>query len=484
LGRVLDTRNEAVPGVSIMLTGGSALLKRKRESREEAEPASFPACEGTSANDGSYEIPAVPPGRFKFFVIERKPKEDRDFFDDLYGGQAVRALNAPFLVGAMNDVQVDVIVPSDEEGVIAGHVRDEQGEGVSGVKVLTVRRGGIMRRADTDRDGHYRISRIEGAGAELRFKHPDYAIPPLLAVPVGTTNADSIATRPACMRGRAVDGETGKPLSSFSVQLAGLKQERDHHHIPSLDVKIGTDRKTGGFEISGLPAGATTIEVSSDGRGTIAVRGIVVRAGETSDVGDIALHAGGVLEGCVRLNGAPTGAAIDVWVLEGTGVDSSAFFGRRDGIYKKADLSPGTYRFAATIRVPGTKQRLRRSRQAVIEAGKTTELNFEINATGTIRGVLRVPTGYALARVVVRDAAHSDPVPLHNPMEYSEQVLAEIDVTSEDGSFELRNLAPGDYSVSGGCANLVNGRPLEARQTSTTISLGDGEEAEVDLVVQ
>lgn len=205
---------------------------------------------------------------------------------------------------------------------LTGLVRDSStGLPVAGVAV-TARpssRASAAVRALTDAAGLYRLDALDPEegfydltaaprGAESAADSPPpYAARRLLGVDLSTGGVADFALSPAAalLRGRVTTPD-GRPLAAgalVTLQAAGLPPDEDP--LADLLFRTGAD---GRFAIPSLSTGAYRLGVSAEGYGSLA-RAVSI-AGASTDLGDLLLPGGAVLQGALRRHdGAPPSEA-------------------------------------------------------------------------------------------------------------------------------------------------------------------------------
>ncbi|MBN1899904.1 carboxypeptidase regulatory-like domain-containing protein, partial [Candidatus Sumerlaeota bacterium] len=242
--------------------------------------------------------------------------------------------------------------------------------------------------------------------------------------------------RGGIVTGRAVAHSSGEPVSRAEVTFSGQGFLADL--MPFIGKKTMTD-SSGGFEFQTVPAGMQTLKVSHDDYAMKMVENVNVEEGKTVDVGDVSLTSGGGIAGVVLdASSKPVPRAL----LMARG--SSGFHQQNtshDGEYAFEELSPGSYMVQL---IPDTSGLLSGNigntieKQAQVEEGKVTELNFILSP------------GYALSGQVSRKG---EPVQNVNVMYQLDDPLAPANeggsqMVDGDGHYEFQELQPGLYIIS------------------------------------
>ena len=291
------------------------------------------------------------------------------------------------------------------------------------------------------------------------------------------------------IRGRVVTLETGRPLRRAQVSLTSSElRERK---------TTGTNLR-GEFELTGLPAGRYTVNVTRSGylrtqygqrRPGPGGQGKVLElvAGQTLDKLEVALQRAAIISGRVAdENGEPVGN-VNVYAMR-----PQFYQGRREmarvasartddtGQYRILGLAAGTYTVLARIRetwsVPGPPKRM---------LGYSPTF---FPSTARAADTLRVTVGpgeeapstditlmFAPAASISGTAMRSDGTPLaggrvglnenyRGPFGSSFEGITDA-IIGADGSWQLRGIAPGDYELS------VSSESREGRSESARLNI-------------
>jgi protocatechuate 3,4-dioxygenase beta subunit len=284
---------------------------------------------------------------------------------------------------------------------------------------------------------------------------------------------------PGVIRGRVTAADTGKPLRRARISLRAASTS-------ARAVSMAATNAQGVFELKDVPPGSYYVSASRTGylelehgqrrprqRGLV----IVVNSKQTVERVDIALPRGGVIAGRIsdELGEPYPGVSVSVWevrYLNGRPVPFPAGTATTDdlGQYRIPGLLPGPYQvsarssenwrnekdetlgYAATF-YPGV---MADAAQTITlgTSQQRVDLDFAIAATRTarIRGRVVSATGVPLP---------GEPISLGASIRGSGFVMTagmKPARTESDGSFEIRDVSPGDYALStragGGYASL------------------------------
>ncbi len=297
-----------------------------------------------------------------------------------------------------------------------------------------------------------------------------------IEVIVGSTeNRGSIA-------GLVLDATTRQPIKDLFIQVAHVESSDE---LPPLHGHLEIDdSQQGAFLIEDISPGTATLWVSADGRGLQEVQ-VEVASGQTRNI-TVYLTAAAVLEGYVTLNGNPAqNASVSPWSVETQrnaikqGGSQNSAQTNKEGYYKIQGLKKGTYLVKFAVRLPDLPNSAQAFDQAEIElkAGRSTILDFDFGGSATVRGSFSHPDielSWYVA-VLTGDDAYPDG-PAH-----SGQKVASAWKVEDSGYYEIGNLPPGTYTVIGTCREKSDTGFVAVAEQSKTVTLGEGETAEVDF---
>jgi protocatechuate 3,4-dioxygenase beta subunit len=313
--RLREFTGEAVPGISLHLTGG------------EPDPLSRAA---TTAVDGTAEFPGLTPGEWHL----------QSSFPE-----GITSWNVSVHAG----LRTEIVLVHPARGVrVEGTVRDVSSRPVEGVTVtLSTMEGGVyaILKAKTDADGAYRFEGVRPGGwgvslsgnqAESGFSRSDR-----LFVPAGDAFRKDFVVG-SLLRGRVLDRTTRAPVAG--VQIQG--QQRGRY----LDT-VTTDAE-GAFRFDGLRPGTFELLLTRGGYGFTMVRDVEVPERgidvelEMSPAARLRMHitdaegrpvAGSISFG-VSPKSADQGTGLGPGTGLGTGIQADA-----DGNASYDQILPGSY---------------------------------------------------------------------------------------------------------------------------------------------
>jgi protocatechuate 3,4-dioxygenase beta subunit len=276
-GQVVDEAGQPVP---------SARVRANRDALAIWMPGQGEPVDG----EGRFELIGLEPGRHGV------------------GAEAPGFVPATATVELKSGEQVDGLVLRLARGAsIAGTVLDDRGRPVAGARVAgfrdrelgpNVRVQGIDADAavETDANGYFVLSGIEGEQVSLRAWAEGCASQTLAGVAVGTGNVTFRLDRLGRISGRLLDTE-GRPLAGSQVSArvfnGAVRSGGPSSRLPDLDRLGGGDAAEtdaeGRFELGGVRPGTVTLEARGPAHLPIEGYTVVVVAGAT--VANVTLRA-------------------------------------------------------------------------------------------------------------------------------------------------------------------------------------------------
>lgn len=353
------------------------------------------------------------------------------------------------------------------ESVLAGTVRDTEGNPVAGVKVDANGEDffGDGASAISGEDGRYRIDRL-GPGRykpEARTDGAEGMAKESVRLGIGESlDPVDIVVHPAALVRATVKVEGGGTCVEGSLLLTDSEAQ----------TRSGGTVKDGTVEVQAVRPGHYQVDVRCDGYAS-AEEYPALDVGEES-VTDLVYE--------VHPGKSVRGVLVDA---EGNGIGDGSVYARQDGpngMSRAQDRPDASGRFELEGLVPGTykvnawaedhPQPVEPITVVVPETGEAEELRIQLDAPGEIRGTVKDAEGNAMKGVTVA---------ARGPLWQGASVL-------DDGTFVIEGLRPGDYRVSaqgawwgdklrkpGASDDDVDGEPV------TVVA---GEVAEVQLVVE
>jgi hypothetical protein len=190
---------------------------------------------------------------------------------------------------------------------IAGRVRLAEGGPAAGARVVAWPRWPDPelppRQAVADAHGAFRVEALEPGSWDLVARGRRRGAARLADVRTGGAPVELALGRATRLRGRVVDGDTGAPVTPFTVVV----RQRMSAGAPLRTVAVLDP--AGRFEIDGLPEGAAWVVAVAPGHAPSAPLEVTLPSADApvAEV-ELALGAGGACEGLVRSRGS--GAAL------------------------------------------------------------------------------------------------------------------------------------------------------------------------------
>jgi hypothetical protein len=421
-GRVVDTDTLCVPNARVILI--SELDKQKDELLHAESPGAAETDE-----EGRFELAGIPAGTYYFLVAARTET----------GSQMLWAINDPLSVAAGEQLTgVEVVIRGKEEGVIEGHARDVEGNGIPDVTVLSwIREEHRAGRTTTDADGHYGFERLSEGRFEITFQHDDYELAFLDDVPVGTRDADIVMARKPSISGVVRDAATREPIEDFAIAVALEYATIPFRHDVPYREPQSYHSESGEFLVKIEAAGTVALKASAAGYAPQEITDIDVESGQNVTGIDFHLPRGNVVRGTVI-------AAVDSSPIEGARIylrdvpigaqqqarEVAAVTGA-DGSFVLRDVAAGEQIIGA-----GHPDFLPASVMVRVREGRETHVTISLEIAGMIAGYVTengLPSPGARIHLAGTDryyGYHMQPV-----------------TTDENGYYEFTSLAPGRYEM-------------------------------------
>ncbi|MBN1208525.1 MAG: carboxypeptidase regulatory-like domain-containing protein [Myxococcaceae bacterium] len=404
---VVRGTQEPLPLVELVLTAHG----RKLESWQRAEAPAEERVFATSDARGNFRVEGLAPGGY---LLEARAV-----------GHAREVLQGVKLPAAG-----PLTVALQVAGVIEGFVVDAQGNPAAGAEVQVSGRDPQV--VTTGQGGGFSVE-VEPGEHTVSARRGDEAgsLDRPVIVSAGRTVRDVWVRlgQGAVMEGRVVSRATGAPIAGASVDVSPYRQNGDSG-------RTVTDGE-GRFSVGRLAPGSYDLVVSAPGFSELARRGLTVASGERFAV-ELQLTSTGAAEGQVRdTAGQPVqGAQVTGGSRWGGGLGNIPAEARTDaeGRYRLEGLSAGTLlltasREGATL---GVSQRVE------VTEGGTAQVDFTLEETGTVEGVVRATGGALPASLAVTAFAQG-----RGRFSPSDMARAEIDTA---GNFRMV-LPPGSYGL-------------------------------------
>ncbi len=287
---------------------------------------------------------------------------------------------------------------------------------------------------------------VEAKGYAEAFKQ-------IAAAPGELTDDIEIRMQPANTVEGIVETETGEPVADALIFKGNVPHAWERQHA-----SIARSMGDGAFRVESLDPGDNQLTayhpLYAHGTGTVA-NGFV----------RIVMQSGGILEGVITLNGEPPRRA-GLSYNTSHGDEQGAVQG--DGAYRMTSVPPGPLTVRAFVEDPlaasgdGAGSWRNMERQAIIEAGKVTQLDFPFEAgSAVVQGLITVNGAPATEGHVTVESING------------ESRHARVDA---NGMYEVKRVAEGNAEVR--ASAHVDGTVLAGEQQ---ISIAEGQVHIVNL---
>jgi protocatechuate 3,4-dioxygenase beta subunit len=335
--------------------------------------------------DGRFVIDGLSRGRYEVYATE---------------GDRASAL----VLIDLTDADVGDLRLAIDDATIQGVVVDARGDPVAEADVDAMPlaespSGGLDGRSVTDAQGRFVVGPLAPGEYELRARWPDaprdneYLDRDLATVAVGARGVRLVLETAGALRGRVTRG--GVPVVRYGI-AAGTGRRVSSYAVPRV-----VAREDGVFERGGMPPGEYVIVVVGSDFAMKEIAGVLVEAGQVTDLGDIEVDEGRVVTGrVVDLAGDPiAGATVGVGMFfaphGGTlGLQEDPLMGALR--HQRSDESDTDGRFEIRGVAEGGRPALRiladhptkgRSREIVLP-DDSAPMEITLHAVGSIAGVV------------------------------------------------------------------------------------------------
>jgi len=325
---------------------------------------------------------------------------------------------------------------------LGGRVVDASGKPISGASICLGKFSELFRMgrqdfvAQSDAAGRFTIDGVSPHVTALGAYHPDYA--PGIAL----ITRDTVIVLQEAARVEGQVANAGDPLQGVTVMA---------NYSPEARMTRGWARteRDGTFAIEGLTPMTVSVEARFGEKRRIEKRAFL-EAGLTTRVDFDFAPASAVLEGRVTVNGQPPDLGrLSLYIAtRGEGPEIHETNALADGSYRFEDLPAGAAALKVFTAIGKREWRRVRIPDIDIREGEVLERNIDLSGTGSIAGTITGLSpdlrGFVLAlhgNVSFRDAVDSMAFGSYGPL------TVKVAACQPDGSFEIRNLEPGTYTV-------------------------------------
>lgn len=409
-GRTVVRGTEPLPLVELVLTAqaqGLPSWQRGAEAPAEERVYATSDARGTFRIDGlapgSYQLEASAPGHAK--LVRR---------------------------GVPVPAPRPLVVELTRAGTLEGFVLDAEGRPAAGAEVQVS--GRVPQTVTTGEGGGFSVEVEAGAhGVSARRGAEAGSVDKPVLVAVGQTVRD-LRVRlgaGAGLEGRVVARAGGAPVAGASVEVSPANVEGDSG--------LAKTDALGAFTVGGLAPGSYDVVVNAPGFSQTVRRGLTVSAGERFPV-EIQLAGTGAVAGVVRdaAGGPVEGVLVRGGNRWGGGLGATPAEARTDaqGHYLLGGLTPGRTQISA--KREGVA--LSVNQQVDVAEGTTVQVDFTLEETGTVEGVVRAASG------PLPDAPLAVSATPKGRMRMGPSDWALVDVDAA-GHFQM-TLPPGGYELS------------------------------------
>ncbi len=405
-------------------------------------------------------------------------------------------------VSVVNGIATPAVNLTLSEGTsFSGEVRGSDGKPLQNASVRVMPRPRSFRgsivgsnssfQSKTDAKGAFSIDNVPAVERySLTVSHPDQTT--LLLEELKPTTAGRIAPLSLTMPAGAtltatVKSPEGTPLSGkLTVVLTPKQPERSAFDRAKQPQTNELDVKDGALSLNKLQSGKYDAALTADGYMPWTRASLLLKAGETVDLGEIALQAGEVITGSVLDPQAHPVAGVTVQLFSGSRSfrPTTTVTTDKDGRFRLAGASAeGGVRIAASKQGAGTTR-------LTADTFPTEPVTMTLQPNVTVRGRVLVgdpprPLSVFNAQLILNKPDDDSPMP---PMLRGQNVRARAAVRDANGQFSVQADPAGTYSVridaDGFVSGLVEGLAVDAGATvdAGDITLSPGATLQVQVV--
>ncbi len=390
----------------------------------------------------------------------------------------------------------DVVVALDRASGLTGRVVNAQGRPVAGARIFLAEgmrhvelndENAVLARSDAS--GAFTIDSLPAERGFVLARHTEYVMGSAPYRP-GVSTVDIVLRDGGTVNGTVTSG--GTPAAGVSVSISRLSVSGKEYMVP-VSAKTGPD---GTFHMEQVPPGETNIMVAFDKdakdlKDALAMRSIMrhmtVESGQTLTVAlDLPAATAGI-EGQVRVGGSPATTAFVNFTCTRDGVESPSMAqADANGFFKfdAVPAGPGTLRASVSTGGPGSVRMLVVPVETV--AGQVVRQDMDTTDSGVlvadIRGAVNSPETIVTVSLFPGDAPVNTVDAIFNLQVTGKTVASAMVKTDGPARFEM--LPPGTYNVTAMMTDFSKRNMHIAAMTTAVVTVENGTEAAVELVLQ
>ncbi len=472
IGTITDTGGSAVAGADLTLSLAAMGLQTTTDSSD-------PTTEKTvTGADGTYAFNNMAVGQYTMTVAAEG-----------YGRLTKQQIN----VGEDDDVSQDLVL--EVASAMGGTITSTDGtpieEAVVKVYSIANRDTRTQTQTSTEADGTFLVNDIPDGEYSLRVEADGYKDEPWTRASSGEMNLSIQLSPKPKIRGRVVDAQTGKPLTTFIVNLRQGVTNSDMSTKVQGTTKSISDAD-GRFELDAPLPGDYSVEAVASGYAPSFSEDFRIEDGQELPGITVNVDKGGSISGTIvnssgqAVSGALiksnnnhwTGTPFDLSMGEffpGTATKSQTRSGA-DGTFTIEGLTPTTY----LIEVEHKDHSKTVMKGISIAMGQDTAIGDLVMTSGaSVAGTVRGPSGSPLMGATVTMQMESGPD--NFPITYTSK-------TGRDGQFKLNHVRSGNYYIFAARPNQNQGNPFagamdvkQSRRKIVVSEKGDYQGEDFDL---
>ncbi len=468
-GRVADTNNQPVPGVTLELVP----ITWSGDGSQGLLPLGLG--ELLTDSEGRFNVPAAAPGRYWLKVYQPSPTGGDRCWQQM-------ALNQKLaLTTGTSARNLDVRILPPNAHFISGVVQDGQGKPLSGIPVGTYIPHDRSWWTRTDAQGRFMLRSLNGIGRDLLDVNVDCPGQQVVfrRVPIGMKDLKFVRHAPGHVSGLLLNEEGTAPVTQYELKVARVHLLDCNGIVREPGVRITRTGPPGAFQVAQVPPGRVILEFKVSERRQWSE--VQVAAGQEVRDQRIRLQPPCVFEGTALFtsaSGEKQNVGLEVFHLE-TGQGLPGIESLASGAFRCDTLPAGRY---AIRGLHGSE--VYQTKEVRLEHGKTTRETFTLGGTATIKGAIRLPvedcgSAYIYLREPKVDGAPN--VWLGRP-ETTAHVLSWNMVRKPSDTYEIRHVPAGTWEVVAFAPASERCIPFDRLpHAAHTVTVTDGETERLDL---